>query len=123
MHIFVIDDQEHPQVIEIRANLKDCLDTTTELGMCHIPKFVQHDVEEEEKGFHLCYHSEKLAIAFGLISMPPGTPLCLLKNLCGCGDCLTATKFISKIVGRAIIVRDANCFHHFEDGLCSCRDY
>jgi hypothetical protein len=55
--------------------------------------------------------------------MPPGTPLCLLKNLHVCGDCLTATKFISKIVGRAIIVRDANCFHHFEDGLCSCRDY
>jgi len=81
--------------------------------MCQIPKFVQHYVEEEEKGFHFCYCSEKLAIVFGLISMPPGTPLCLLKNLCVCGDCLTATKFISKIVGRAIIVRDANCFHHF----------
>jgi hypothetical protein len=20
------------------------------------------------------------------------------------------------------MVRDANCFHHFEDGLCSCMD-
>ncbi len=25
-------------------------------------------------------------------------------------------KFISKIVARAILVRDANCIHHFEDG-------
>jgi hypothetical protein len=30
---------------------------------------------------------------------------------------------ISKIVGRVITVRDANQFHHFEDGVCSCMDY
>ncbi|CAM6020096.1 unnamed protein product [Sphagnum balticum] len=27
------------------------------------------------------------------------------------------------MVGRAIMVRDANHFHHFEDGVCSCMDY
>jgi hypothetical protein len=32
-------------------------------------------VEEEEKVIHLCHHSEKLAIAFGLMSTDPGTPL------------------------------------------------
>jgi hypothetical protein len=27
-----------------------------------------HDVDEEEKVFRLCHHSEKLAIAFGFIN-------------------------------------------------------
>jgi hypothetical protein len=40
-----------------------------------------------------------------------------------CEDCHIFTKFISKIIGRAITVRDATCFHHFEDGVCSCMDY
>jgi hypothetical protein len=38
-------------------------------------RIVLHDVEEEEKMFHLLHHSEKLAIGFGLISSPPGTPI------------------------------------------------
>ncbi|CAM6061095.1 unnamed protein product [Sphagnum tenellum] len=40
-----------------------------------------------------------------------------------CEDCHTSTKFISKIVRRAIMVRDTNHFHHFEDCVCSCMDY
>ncbi|CAM6051443.1 unnamed protein product, partial [Sphagnum compactum] len=46
-------------------------------------KSVLHDVEEEEKVIHLCHHSEKLAIAFGLMSTDPGTPLRIVKNLRG----------------------------------------
>ncbi len=65
----------------------------------------------------------KLAVAFGLISTPPGTMLRIIKNLRVCGDCHTSTKFMSKVAGRKIIVRDANQFHHFEDGVCSCQDY
>jgi pentatricopeptide repeat protein len=38
-------------------------------------------------------------------------------------DCHTSTKFISKIVGRGIMVRDANRFHHFKNGVCSCMNY
>jgi hypothetical protein len=53
-----------------------------------------HDVEEEHKVFHLCHHSEKLAIAFGLINTAPGTPLRIRKNLWVCEDCHTSTKFI-----------------------------
>jgi hypothetical protein len=86
-------------------------------------KLVLHDVEEEEKLFHLRHHSEKLAIAYGLISTPPYTPLRIFKNLQICGDCHAFTKFIANVVKREIIVRDANCFHHFQDGHCSCRDY
>ncbi|KAH9542357.1 hypothetical protein CY35_13G001100 [Sphagnum magellanicum] len=123
VHTFVVDDQHHPQMIEIHAELKRLSGLMHDAGYVPDTNFVLHDVEEEEKVFNLCHHSEKLAIAFGLIKSAPGTPLCIRKNLRVCRDCHTSTKFISKVVGRAIMVRDANRFHHFQDGECSCRDY
>ncbi len=122
VHTFVVDDQIHPQVIKIRAELKRLSSLMHDVGYVPDTKFVLHDVEEEEKVFPLCHHSEKLAIAFGLMSTDPGTPLRIVKNLRVCEDCHTSTKFISKIV-RIFIVRDANQFHHFENGVCSCKDY
>jgi hypothetical protein len=121
--MFVVDDQDQPQMIEIHAELQRLSGLMHDAGYMPCTKFVLHDVEEEEKVFHLCHHSEKLAIAFGLINTAPGTPLQIRKKLRVCEDCHTSTKFISKIVGRAIGVRDANCFQHFEDGVCSCMDY
>ncbi|KAJ8620435.1 hypothetical protein MRB53_028964 [Persea americana] len=46
-----------------------------------------------------------------------------MKNLRVCSDCHSATKLISKIYDREIIVRDQSRFHHFKNGLCSCLDY
>jgi hypothetical protein len=46
-------------------NLKDCQESCMMQGMYHNTEFVLHDVEEEEKVFHLCHHSEKLAIPLG----------------------------------------------------------
>jgi hypothetical protein len=46
-----------------------------------------------------------------------------MKNLHVCGDCHNAMKFISKTVGREIVLRDTDHFHHVKDGLCSCADY
>ncbi|CAD5193954.1 unnamed protein product [Musa acuminata subsp. malaccensis] len=86
-------------------------------------RFVLHDIDEAAKEQALMYHSERLAIAYGLISTPPGTTLRIMKNLRICGDCHNAVKLISKIEGREIIVRDNKRFHHFRDGVCSCRDY
>ncbi|CAK9214662.1 unnamed protein product [Sphagnum troendelagicum] len=123
VHRFVVDDQQHPQLAEIHAELKRLSQQMNDIGYVPDTKFVLHDIEEEEKVLHLCHHSEKLAIGFGLISTPPGTPLRIFKNLRVCGDCHTATKFITKLVGRRIIVRDAKRFHHFENGECSCGDY
>lgn len=85
--------------------------------------FVLHDVDEEVKVEMLYTHSEKLAIAFGLIATSDGTPFRIRKNLRVCGDCHTFTKFVSAITQREIIVRDANQFHHFREGTCSYGDY
>jgi pentatricopeptide repeat protein len=82
VHTFVVDDQDHPQIIEIHAELKRLYGQMQEAGYVPDTKFVLHDVEEEEKVFHLCHHSEKLAIAFGLINTAPGTPLQITKKNC-----------------------------------------
>eukprot|EP01018_Ginkgo_biloba_P032396 Gb_27797 [translate_table: standard] len=123
VHAFVIEDNSHPQSEEIYATLDTLAGQIKDAGYVPDTNFVLHDVEEERKEHNLFHHSEKLAIAFGLLSTPSGTPIRIVKNLRVCGDCHNATKFISKMTGRKIVLRDANRFHHFEDGTCSCGDY
>ncbi|GAB4829172.1 Pentatricopeptide repeat-containing protein At2g02980, chloroplastic [Ancistrocladus abbreviatus] len=81
------------------------------------------DMVDEEKEATLRYHSEKLAITFGLLNTPPGTTIRVVKNLRVCGDCHSAAKLVSLISNRQIILRDVQRFHHFKSGKCSCRDF
>ncbi|CAN6294808.1 unnamed protein product [Urochloa humidicola] len=115
--------EPHPQHEEIQRELQDLLAKMKSLGYVPDYSFVLQDVEQDEKEQILNNHSERLAIAFGIINTPPRTPLHIYKNLRVCGDCHNATKYISKITDREIIVRDSNRFHHFKDGHCSCRDF
>jgi pentatricopeptide repeat protein len=123
VYTFFVGDRSHPQTDKIYAKLADLTMQMESAGYVLETTSVLHDLKEEEKKSILSVHSEKLAIAFGLINTCAETPIRVIKNLRVCGDCHTATKLISKIVGREIIVRDANRFHHFKDGLCSCGDY
>jgi len=75
VHMFVADNQDHPEMIEIHAKLQRLSGLMHDAGYVPCTEFVLNDVEEEEKVFPLCHHSEKLAIAFGLINTAPGTPL------------------------------------------------
>lgn len=68
-------------------------------------------------------HSERLAIAFSLLSTSVGMEILVIKNLRVCEDCHLFIKLVSKLVDRQFIVRDATRFHHFEGGVCSCKDY
>ena len=108
---------------EIYANLHDLVGQMEAAGYVPVTNCVLENVEEEENENILSIHSEKLAIAFGLINTCPSTPLWVIKNLRVRGDFHTAAKFISKIARREIFVRDCNRFHHFKDGLYSCDDY
>ncbi|XP_059069475.1 pentatricopeptide repeat-containing protein At3g24000, mitochondrial-like [Cryptomeria japonica] len=123
VHAFCVGDRSHPQTQEIYAELEKLALEMKAAGYFPDSRHLSNDVEEEEKEFFLSHHSEKLAIAFGLLNTPPGTTIRVVKNLRVCSDCHTATKFISKIVAREIVVRDANRFHHFKHGKCSCGDY
>jgi hypothetical protein len=123
VYTFHVGQRSNPQMQKIYEALERLAAELKEAGYVPDTRFALHDVEEEQKEFALCHHSEKLAIAFGLINTSPGTTIRIVKNLRVCGDCHSATKFISKIVAREIVVRDANRFHQFKDGCCSCGDY
>ncbi|OVA14272.1 Pentatricopeptide repeat [Macleaya cordata] len=123
VHAFVGGDKSHLQSAWIYAKLEELLVDMKKLGYRADTSFVLQDVEEEEKERSLLYHSEKLAIAFGILSLSPSKPIFVTKNLRVCRDCHTAIKFITKITNRAITVRDATRFHHFRGGSCNCGDF
>lgn len=123
IHTFSVGDALHPQRERIYSFLEELDLRMKKEGYVSSTKLVLHDVEEEEKEHMLKHHSEKLAVAFGILTIPAGRPIRVIKNLRACADCHTAIKYISKIVGRVVILRDSHRFHHFSDGLCSCGDY
>ncbi|KAL2927406.1 hypothetical protein RDABS01_028510 [Bienertia sinuspersici] len=122
VHEFLVGDKLHPQSEAIYEML-DEVDRLLALNG-HVPDTseVLYDMDEDWKEGALSHHSERLAIAYGLISTKPGTTIRIVKNLRVCGNCHSATKLISKIFNREIIARDRNLFHHFKDGKCSCMD-
>lgn len=81
------------------------------------------EIEEEAKEEIVALHSERLALAFGLINVPKGIIIRIMKNLRMCRDCHEAFKLISEIVDREFVVRDVNRFHQFKNGSCICRDF
>ncbi|EEF49272.1 pentatricopeptide repeat-containing protein At1g20230 [Ricinus communis] len=85
--------------------------------------FVLQNVDQEQREETLCSHSERLAVAFGILNSSGKTTVRVFKNLRICGDCHNAIKLIAKIVGMQIIVRDSLRFHHFRDGYCTCNDF
>lgn len=123
IHKFSSGDETHARSKEIYEMLKNLNEKLEMAGYVPDTNFVLQDVEEAVKVGMLYAHSEKLAIAFGLIATPAGTPIRITKNLRVCGDCHTFSKFVSAITQRVIVVRDANRFHHFKEGVCSCGDY
>lgn len=121
---FLAGGRAHPEAKQIYLKVNEMLERITSIG--YVPDIdgaSMHDVDEEEKEKPLYYHSEKLAIAFGLLKTKAGETIRISKNLRVCRDCHEASKLISKVYGREIIVRDRNRFHHFRMGECSCQDY
>jgi pentatricopeptide repeat protein len=120
--VFTVHDRSHPRTDEIYKMLRKLEELVKKKGYEPETQFAINCVE----GFKeqsLWYHSEKLALAFGLLTLPVGAPIRIKKNLRTCGDCHTVMKLASEIFEREIIVRDINRFHRFTNGLCSCRDY
>ncbi|XP_010461557.1 PREDICTED: pentatricopeptide repeat-containing protein DWY1, chloroplastic-like [Camelina sativa] len=105
------------------VKLKSLEKEVRDAGYVPDTKYVLHDIDQEAKEKALMHHSERLAIAFGLINTSPGTTIRVMKNLRICGDCHNFIKILSSIEDREIIVRDNKRFHHFRDGSCSCGDY
>ncbi|XP_055961282.1 putative pentatricopeptide repeat-containing protein At3g11460, mitochondrial [Mercurialis annua] len=120
VHTFATEDVSHPKSERIYREMQRLMKQMEVETLKVASLFSLHELEEERESSN---HSEMLALCFGLISMPTGTTIRVVKNHGVCKSCHHSAKIISKLVEREIIIKDSNCFHHFKDGICSCRDF
>ncbi|KAK9158897.1 hypothetical protein Scep_005471 [Stephania cephalantha] len=123
IYSFVSVDELNPQIEQLHALLVKFSLEMKEKGYVPDTKAILYELDEVEKEEIVLGHSEKLAVAFGLINSSAGETIRITKNLRLCQDCHSVTKFISQFTNREILVRDVNRFHHFKNGVCSCGDY
>ncbi|KAK9668902.1 hypothetical protein RND81_13G094800 [Saponaria officinalis] len=119
---FSSGDVAHVQAEEIFEKLDSLIAEISEHGYTPENRSLLPDVDEREQRM-LLYHSEKLAVSFGLINTSEHTALQLMQSHRICNDCHNALKLIAKVTGREIVVRDSSRFHRFQNGSCSCGDY
>ncbi|CAF0902753.1 unnamed protein product [Adineta steineri] len=122
---FTAHDQSHPRSKEIYAEAQRISAELIKYGHVHDASWITRPLGEHETAESvLCSHSERLAIAFNFIEGRKPSFIQITNNLRVCGDCHQATKLIAKIRQVEIVVRDANCIHHFStNGTCSCQDH
>ncbi|KAH0918401.1 hypothetical protein HID58_026061 [Brassica napus] len=123
-HEFVAGDGSHAEIEIIRSKWRTVRRRLEENG--YVPELEDllldlADDEEREAIVH--QHSEKLAVAYGLMKTKPGTTIRVMKNLRVCKDCHKVMKLVSEIYKRDIVMRDRTRFHRFRDGKCTCGDY
>ncbi|XP_068660393.1 pentatricopeptide repeat-containing protein At1g71420 [Aristolochia californica] len=127
IHEFASGGIRHPRREVLFKEIERLVNRLKERGYVPETSLVLHEIEEEHKEKQLYYHSEKLALGFGLMmsdsATTNGAPIRIMKNIRICLDCHNFMKLASDCVGREIVIRDANRFHHFKGGSCSCKDY
>ncbi|KAJ4971455.1 hypothetical protein NE237_004554 [Protea cynaroides] len=111
VHVFKAGGRLHPQITKIHEMLESLRAKLRSVGyLCG------DDVTSS-------YHSEKLAVAFGLLNTPSTAPIRIIKNIRICRDCHTFMRLVTQLFDREIVVRDGNRFHSFKKGDCSCKEY
>ncbi|CAN6442769.1 unnamed protein product [Victoria cruziana] len=123
MYRFFAREMISSEMEKVYMELNKLVSQMKEIGYVPDTNLVLHDVEDELKEEYILYHSEKLAVVFGLINLPGVGPIRVLKNLTICRDCHNFMKFISTVTRRDVIVGDNYRFHYFKQGVCSCGDY
>ncbi|XVE94637.1 hypothetical protein REPUB_Repub02eG0026100 [Reevesia pubescens] len=119
VHKFVRGDQSKP-CSNLLHSWVESIAKEVNTDDVHIGFFIEEEEKEEAGGVH----SEKLALAFVLISSPSSSQtIRIVKNTRMCRNCHLTAKYISLKFGCEIFLSDTKCFHHFKNGHCSCRDY
>ncbi|KAE8686825.1 Pentatricopeptide repeat-containing protein [Hibiscus syriacus] len=86
IHAFILGDTAHPKINKINMRLNQLIHKLVGIGYVPDTNFVLQDLEGEQRDDSLWYHSEKLAIVFGLMSLSSGSAIRIRKNLRICGD-------------------------------------
>ncbi|KAF5789899.1 putative tetratricopeptide-like helical domain superfamily, DYW domain-containing protein [Helianthus annuus] len=123
IHEFVVADESHAKTNYIYMMLDEIKEKLRLVGYKPDTSQVHLRMDDRDKESALQHHSEKIAVAFGLISTTRETTIRVVKNLRICDDCHSTIKLVSRLYRRRIVVRDRKRFHHFENGSCSCMDY
>ncbi|KAH6794632.1 Pentatricopeptide repeat superfamily protein [Perilla frutescens var. hirtella] len=123
LHTFYAGDRSHPSKEEVLSKVRELSDRIKAAGYTPDLSSVLHDVDNEQKEKVLLGHSEKLALAFGMMNISEAKPIRIMKNLRICVDCHSFAKFVSQVYSRELLIRDKSRFHHIVNGMCSCRDY
>ncbi|XP_050363575.1 pentatricopeptide repeat-containing protein At2g15690, mitochondrial-like isoform X2 [Argentina anserina] len=98
VHEYRAGDRSHPDNEKFYSLLRGLREQMKEAGYIPETRFVLHDIDQEGKEDALLSHSERLAVADGLLASSARSPIRVIKNLRVCGDCHSALKIISKIV-------------------------
>ncbi|KAK2376221.1 pentatricopeptide repeat-containing protein, mitochondrial [Trifolium repens] len=121
VYSFETNDKAHIESSLVNKSLEDLLVKAKNLGYEVLESVEFSDKEEDEKtSSPNIYHSEKLAITFGLMNLPNSSPIRVVKNTLMCRDCHNFMKYISTLTSREIIVKDSKRLHKFVNGQCSC---
>ncbi|XP_023927893.1 pentatricopeptide repeat-containing protein At1g71420 [Quercus suber] len=127
VHEFASGGRCHPERGVIFRQLEGFIGKLKEIGYVPETSLALHDMEEEQKEEQLYCHSEKLALTFAVMNERSlcygGRVIRINKNIRICVDCHNFMKLASDMLKKEIVVRDANRFHHFKGGVCSCNDY
>ncbi|KAK8933544.1 Pentatricopeptide repeat-containing protein [Platanthera zijinensis] len=123
VHEFFAGDELHPRSKEMKETLEYLLGRLRLAGYAPVLRSVVYDVSDAEKERILKGHSEKLALAFGVLTMGVRDVIRIAKNVRICEDCHVVMKMASSVIEREIAVRDNLRFHHFRNGVCSCCDF
>ncbi|CAH1429413.1 unnamed protein product [Lactuca virosa] len=121
--LFRAGDTSPPDHEKLYSQLRCLKQHMVEVGYVAQTRLVLHDVDHESREEDLLSHSRMLALSEALLTSPARAPIRIINNHRICADCHDAFKIISKLVGRSIVARDERRFHHFESGVCSCKDY
>lgn len=123
VYSFKADDPRHAAG-EVKQLLEDLHERAKTLGYelqtCLVE--VMNDEGEGTTASNV-HHSEKLAVAFGLLNTSKGAAIRVNKSISMCRDCHNFLKFISISTARRIIIRDSKRLHRFDNGKCSCGDF
>ncbi|KAK1363412.1 Pentatricopeptide repeat-containing protein [Heracleum sosnowskyi] len=123
IHSFVADDTSHPKKEEIYEMLEEIEKQLKIAGYVTEVTTELHKTDAAAPAgnqFRFSCHSEKLAIAFGVLMTPPGTKIRVAKNLRTCADCHKFAEIFSGVYNREVVITDRTHFHHFREGRCSC---
>lgn len=123
IHEFCAGETNHPEYAEIKKALDDLLNRLQAHGYQPNLNSAAYDLGIEERKRILMSHSEKLALAYALLSTDSGRTIKIMKNIRICEDCHVFMCGASQVAGREIVVRDNMRFHHFSNGKCSCGNF